>query len=295
VKPQPTNSIILTILFSILVLLIPAVQAQENAPPVIKTQEELELALRSTHDLDLRARILTETAWPAEETSAVLRTVARNQLLSYGQRAIAAISARFVDTPPQYLHDMVDVMMQARINMGEGFPRSYRAAIEKAVWYGDRKARQLAIPECAALQLRAATIPIIDAAYEDPELEQVAIVSLGKLGDDRARFWLTEQLEKGNSQTSQLAARSMMQIGADAAEMVRERATHENPMIRTAAVEALLERPNTLDLSALYAYYGTYPDDDPERRARVRDVAEQLESLMQQIQNSRSSSPDEDG
>ncbi len=294
-KPRLRNAALRTTLLLVLTGLVSPVWAQDAERPVIDSQESLDVALSLTHDLDLRARILTETAWPAEKTSAALRAVARNQLLSYGQRAIAAISERFDETPSEYQHEMVDLMMQSRINMGEGFPRSYRAAMEKAVWYGDHKARQLAIPECAALQLRAATMPIIDAVWEDPELAEVAIVSLGKLGDDRARFWLTEQMERDDRQLSQLAARSMMQIGSDAAEMVRERATHENVNIRTAAVEALLERPNTLDLSALYAYYGTYPDDDPERRARVRDVAEQLESLMQQIQNSRSSSPEEDG
>lgn len=262
--------------------------------PRITSEEALDRELRMTHDLDRRAFILAATAWPDEASTAVLRTTARNRLVTYGQRAIEAASLRFLIAPREYMGEMVSLMIQARERMTDGFPRSFVPAMEMAIWFGDRESRRLAIPECAMLGVQAATMTIIDATYEDPELEELAVFSLGQLGDDRARFWLTGQLDSKDSKRASLAAQAMMQIGGEAAEIVRERATDDNLTTRIAAVEAMLFRPNTLDLSALYGYYGTYPEDDPELRGRVRDIAERLEQLVQEIQNSRSSSPDED-
>ena len=66
------------------------------------------------------------------------------------------------------------------------------------------------------------------------------------------------------------AARAMAQIGEEALTLLRDGMSDPSPQVREASVGAVLAVAGVADLSALYDYYGAYPDDDANGDAHSR-------------------------
>jgi len=100
------------------------------------------------------------------------------------------------------------------------------------------------------------------------------------MGDDRARFFLDDQLRSGDPETRVQAAESLAAIGNNAIQTLREATISGEAAIRHAAIEALVPHTTLNDLTILYEYIYMHPEDDPRILALVRDRAQLLEDMM---------------
>ena len=134
-------------------------------------------------------------------------------------------------------------------------------------------------------------LSVIDSAYEHPQLTPVVIETIERIGDDRARFFLAEQMEKGSTRNRGLAARAMATIGGQCTQYLQAWALSEEPELRETALRALLPRTTIGDLTTLYEYVAMFPDDDPTLLAELRSRAQVLEEIFERQQRFDSASP----
>jgi HEAT repeat protein len=146
-------------------------------------------------------------------------------------------------------------------------------------------AKRLAMVELARYRFPLATLPMIDAAYEYPRLRPSVIRTLGQQGDDRARHFLGELMMSGDPDFLYQAAEALATIGGRAIDTLREATTSPDPTLRGAAIEALMPVSGVDDLTILYEYVASYPEDPPERLDLVLQRAAQLEAMLEARQD----------
>jgi HEAT repeat protein len=123
-------------------------------------------------------------------------------------------------------------------------------------------------------------LPVIDVAYENPQLLLVVIDTLARMKDDRARFFLADQMQTASPRVRRKSAYALSQVGGQALEYLRSWALAEDPGMRETALEFLLPTAQVGDLTTLYEYLALFPDDDPELLAKLRARAELLEQAI---------------
>ena len=230
-------------------------------------------------DIPAQAELLARLAWDNDD--AEVAAAARSMLVDYKAHGIPAMRAAIRWVEPELQGDVVAALIESRDRIEAGRPEEFLVALDEAIWFGTREARRLAIPQAARFGLRSTLLPMVDAALEDPELVPITVRALAIMRDERARFFLEEQLLHGEGKLRYDAALALARIGNQAVEPLRRGLQSDVEEVRLAAVQALLPIATLQDLSALYEYYGDHPDDDPQTRERVRETAARLEQLLQ--------------
>ncbi|NIM01507.1 MAG: hypothetical protein GTN89_11770 [Acidobacteria bacterium] len=276
--------------FAILALLLSAPFSSIGATndPI---EEEIRLAM-GTQDIYGQSRTLARLAWGADNDNHELAARARERLTFFGQHGMQAISEALEWADPGFSADIMLAAIEAESQMTFGTSSYTTAAIEHAIWFGSPEAKRIAMLHMAKRPVPILLLSVIDAAYVDPPLTPVVIESLQLIEDDRARFFLAEQVEQqADPEIREQAALAMAAIGGRCHQYLRAWSLAEEPELRNLALRALLPNTTIGDLMTLYEYVAMFPDDDPKLLAELRDRAQFLEEIFEKQQEMDSASP----
>jgi hypothetical protein len=277
-------------LLSLAMLAVPSAAGAQATP----AHEVIARAKAEAVTIPAQAEALIRLAWFEGDAEGEVAVLAKQELVGFGEYAIPQLRAALLTIDPALQHETITAMIEGRYEAGGPAPSGYVETLLDAMWDGTTLTRRIAIPELARYRTPLALLPMIDAALDDPELMPVTIDALGVMRVDTARFFLGRQLNEGDGEIPEAAAIALARIHGRALEPLRNALQAEREVTRTAAVRALLPVATLEDLSALYEYYGAFPDDDPQLRESVREVAARLELLLQQQQELDSASPSDD-
>jgi hypothetical protein len=251
-----------------------------------QTEDPLETVRRVSAEAETipkQAEALALLAWPTEgETSPAVAAAARDRLSRFGHHALPALRASITRVPPRWTADVTATFIEARWSNPSGEPPDYLPGLVDALWYGSSEARRLAMLEVSRFGFEAAVSPIIDAVHADAALTGVAIFSLGRMGDVRARAFLNQQLLSGAARVRAPAALALAQLGRPGADALLAALRSTDPGVQRAAIEAVLPLMEPTDVTLLYEYVETHPTADPELLQRIRDRASELERTLEQ-------------
>ena len=138
----------------------------------------------------------------------------------------------------------------------------------------------------------------IDAIHENPELTLHGIRALGRMRNERSRFFLGRALNHAAPRYKEAAASSLALLGETGFPVLRNAVRSETRDVREAAVRALLPYAAVEDLTALYDYLDSHgPTDDPQVLELIRTRATQLETVLeeQQLREAASAESEETG
>jgi HEAT repeat protein len=265
----------------ILLIAIAATVAPASDVERLRALEVVNRVKDEARNIPKQAEALVRLAWLDDRVDAHVRALAREQLVEFGKHSTEALHSVLPTVDPVWSADITLTLIESRRRLEGSGPHDFIAALEQAIWFGSVDARRLAIREIERFSYKPAMLPIVDAAIEHPELAAVAIRCLGKLGDDRARHYLGEQLSASDPALRILAAEALAATGGRAVETLREATLSNDAVVRHAAMLALLPRTSLNDLTILHEYVYLHPEDDPEILQKVRDRAILLESLME--------------
>lgn len=266
-----------------------SVSAEGDAPR--RPEDEVHAATYGLRTVEERTEALARLAWTSGAAEPDTAAVARLWLVDHGHKAIPTLRKALHWVKPEQQADVVKAVLAIFRRQTTGIPAGYLGALEEAIWFGTREARLLAIPEVAGFRYTPAMMTIIDAAVEDPELLPAAVPALGRLGDDRARFFLEKVMTSSDAEARRLAADALSRIGGRATLPLKAAMRSEDRDLRTAALRALLPRATVDDLSALHEYVYAHPDDDPDLVAAAREAALEMERVLAAQQAADSASP----
>ena len=265
----------------------PAVVGATQPPDPDRAVEE---AKAKAGGVPEQAEALARLAWLSDSPEPV-RARARRELAAFGADSIVAMGQAVPRANPERVGEIAETLLEAFRSVTSGIPAGYLPALEDAVWFGGREARTLAIPELARLRSQASVLPIIDAALEDPELEQVAAQALGQLGDARARFYLARLLDEGKPFLRDQAAVALARVGDEGRSLLRSAMKSERKEIRLSAVRAILPFATVDDLTALHEYAASHAADDPPTGKAVEQAAAILERALEASAAEASATP----
>jgi hypothetical protein len=255
---------------------------QSSADGPARAVEVVNAAQRSAVSIPDQARALARLAWPVEgepDHGPLVREIARTRLIEFGQNGVAAVHET-VRTRPAHSADALAAFVEIRAGYEVGLPPNYLVVFDDALWFGTREARRLAMQEIGAYGRVMNFLAIVDAAEEDPALTAVAIHTLGRLGNPRARFWLARQLSHQDADLRINAAMALASIGGEALDPLESGTRSGDPAFREMCLRALVPVAGPEQLTTLYEYLGTYEDSDPELADLVRERALALERAM---------------
>ena len=252
--------------------------------------EEIRLAVGS-QDIKGQARTLARLAWSDESDNHELAARAREKLTLYGKHGMQSIAESFQWADPALSVDIMLAIIEAEQQMTSGTSTYTTVAIDHAIWFGSPEAKRLAMQYMSKRPIAILLLSVMDAAYEYPQLTPVVIETLETIRDDRARFFLAERMEQGDTQTRMLAANAMARIGGQCLQYLRAWALAEQPELREVALRALLPNTTIGDLTTLYEYVQMFPDDDPNLLSALQARAQVLEALFEAQQEIDSASP----
>jgi hypothetical protein len=242
-----------------------------------------------------QARALTLLAWPdGPVADPVVASLARSQIVGFGDHGLSAIVERMKSAPRRYQADIVSALIETRLVVSAGLPPEYLPGLYDAVWFGSMDAKRLAMVEIVRYRFSLATLTMMDAAHEYPLLRPTVIRTLASQGDDRARHFLGEILAEGDPALYPMVAQSLATIGGRAIETLRNATLSPDSALRAAAIDALLPVSGVDDLTILYEYVALFPEDPPGRLDLVLQRAAQLEAIMEARQDLDAASPYDD-
>jgi HEAT repeat protein len=238
-----------------------------------------------------QAEALARLAWPVERASdPLVQAAARLELVGFGSYALPALRKTLKEVDPLYSADVTAALIEARRNEPSGSPPDYLPGLEEAIWFGSIEARRLAMLEISRYPFPPAVLTTIDAVHLNPELTLAGIRALGRLRDERGRFFLRRVLVHGEPRYQNLAAQALGLIGETGIPLLRELATSEQRGAREAAMAALLPYATPDDLTLLHEYVALHGEDDPALVESARSKALELETLLEERQLSDSAS-----
>ncbi|MDX1389661.1 MAG: hypothetical protein R3344_10755 [Acidobacteriota bacterium] len=259
--------------------------------PSGEARQKVYEAIARAPSISEQANTLALLAWIEDDVDPAVASEARTALVGFGGQGMHAIRAAFLKVDPDQQADVVRALLDARDTVEAGIPANLFPALEEAVWFGTTEARGIAIAELGRYRQSGAVVTIIDAGYEDDELVPVAIDALGAIGDDRARFFLETQIFGTEPGIPEKASIALARIGGRALEPLKKAMRSDDRRLRELAVRALLPVATVDDLSALYEYTYSNPEDDPELVEAVRRSTVVLERLLAAQQSEDSASP----
>ncbi len=266
------------------------------ADPVDPDRVITETLAQAGEEISKQCQALVRLAWPdAPGVAPEISARARAELVAFGERAITTLRISVRKVKPQYQADLVRTYIEAFRQMSSRMPPDYLAGLEEAVWFGSEEAKRIAVPELARFRYRPALLTIIDAAHEVPALNQVCIEALGRIGDERARFFLEKALNDGTPGAAEAAAVSLAQIGGRALLPLKAALRADSRLVRLSAARALLPVARVEDLSSLFEYLEEHSRDDPGTSEAIRQAAIMLDKQRQAQEASAaaSSAPEE--
>lgn len=237
-------------------------------------------ALAAAPDIPGQATALANLAWPEGDVDPAVRAYARKMLVEYrahGMDAIRDVIAHRAD----HSADAVAALIEARAITRPPIPAVYAVALDDALWFGEQEAVRLALLELGRFRGSRRVLSMMDAAEEYPDLVPVTIDTLGRVGDDHARFWLAKHLNEGDEIVSTRAAFALGSIGSRAFYPLVDAVRGDDRRIRETAARALAVSSTPDELRVLYEYLTDHPDDDPETLEAVRQRAELLEAELE--------------
>jgi hypothetical protein len=267
----------------------PAPAAAASDPAA--AQKVVEDAKAKAVTIPAQVDALIALAFPATPTDRAVQEAARAELSVFGEHAISSLDFAVPNVTLQNRAPLVKTMMEAFGRLSFGLPADYLPGLESAIWFGDRAARELAIPELARFRQRGATLTLVDAAVEDPELASLVIRSIGHIGDARGRFWLETQLRGTDRQLRADAAVALATLGGPAIVPLKDAMKSDDRALRETACRALLPVAGLDDITALHEYAAAWPDDAPALLEAVRTAAAMLEEALAARQASDSATP----
>jgi len=253
------------------------------------TDEQLRAAL-DTRDVVAQGRALTHLAWDQNDNHE-LSFRAREALVAFGGQGLQPIAEALDWAPPELSADIMLALVEAEKRMTFGTSPYTTVAMDQALWDGSPDAKRVAMRHLSRRPVGLMLLSVIDAAYEYPQLSSVVIETLVAMADDRARFFLAEQVEQGDPRIRRQGVEAMATIGGQCLQYLRAWALSDQPELRANALQALLPTTTVGDLSTLYEYFAMFPDDDPDLLAALRSRAEILEELFETQQAIDSASP----
>ncbi len=253
-------------------------------------EEEIRLAM-GTQNIYGQSRTLARLAWGEDNRNHELAARARERLILFGQHGMQAISEAFEWAPNTLSSDIMLAIIEAERQMTSGTSSFTTAAVDYAIWFGSPEAKRLAMLHMSARPIPILLLSVIDAAHVNPQLTPIVIETLELIEDDRARFFLAEQVENGDPENRERAALAMAAIGGRCHQYLRAWSLAEKPELRRIALRALLPNTTIGDLMTLYEYVAMFPDDDPQLLADLRDRAQFLEEIFEKQQELDSASP----
>ncbi len=258
----------------------------------IRPDRAVEEAKARAGAVPAQAEALMRLAWLDGAPEAV-RQRARRELAVFGARGMDALWNAAVTAPPEYKSEVVETLLEGFRSITGQVPQAYLPALEESVWFGTREARLLAIPELGRMKSRSSLLPIIDAAIEDAEVAPAAVEALGRIGDPRARFFLSRALASGDPSVRDRAAVSLAQLGEPGRASLKAAMRSGDTEVRLAAVRALLPLATEEDVTALHEYAALHADDDPAIAEAVRAAAALIERAIEtrQAEESAASGP----
>jgi len=272
------------LLGTVLLLLAPIAMARDAI------DEEILLAIGS-QDIPGQTRTLARLAWSESTDNHELAARARNKLTEFGENGMQAIAEALRWAGPERSVDVMLALIEAERLMSYGTSTHMVAGLDYAIWFGSPEAKRLAMVHMAMRPVPIMLLSVIDSAYQYPQLTPVVIETVERIGDDRARFFLAEQLEQGNADNRRHAARAMATIGGECTQYLQASALSEQPELREIALRALLPKTTIGDLMTLYEYVEMFPDDDPTLLVELRERAQVLEEMFERQQRFDSASP----
>ena len=252
--------------------------------------EEIRLAVGS-QSIRGQGQTLARLAWGVENENHELAARAREKLTLYGQHGMQSIAEAFQWADKTQSGDIMLAIIEAERQMTSGTSSYTTEGIDQAIWFGSPEAKRLGIIYMAERPVPIFLLSVMDAAYEYPQLTHVVIEALARIHDERSRFFLADQMERGDSETRRRAAEAMAFIGGQCFQYLRAWTLSEQPELRAIALRAMLPRTTIGDLMTLYEYVQLYPDDDPDLLAALRARAQALEEVFEAQQEIDSASP----
>ncbi|HKQ62641.1 MAG TPA: hypothetical protein VJS92_15230 [Candidatus Polarisedimenticolaceae bacterium] len=266
-----------------------AVAAEGTAPaPLRRAQEAVDRAKAAAVDIPAQAIALTHLAWDPATADPLASALARDELAHFGNDGLAAMRAAVGWVPDVYKADLVATIIECRYVIRAGVPADYFPALEDVIWFGSADARRVAMLELEGQPFPPTLLPVIDIAFENPELTDVVLRTLGGYGDDRARYYLGDVLRHGTRREREIAAQSLSRIGGRALGLLRELALSSELDVRRVAMGSLLPLSGVEDLGVLHDYARLYPEDDPVLVGQIRQRALALEAILEQTAGSES-------
>ncbi len=263
--------------FGIAVALVAALVGPARAEP----EDALDTLRRVTAEsltIPAQAEALARLAWPDEgRTEPLLAAAARDWLVRFGHKGLAAMRQSLPRVAPLYTADITAAFIDARWSVPAGEPEDYLPGLVDALWFGSVEAQRLAMIEVSRFTFPAAVTGIIDAVHAHPELTRVAIQSLGRMQDIRGRLFLNDVLTGPNPRYRAQAAEALVALGSPGLDLLRDALRSAEPTVRRAALAALLPNARPEDLTALYEYMVAHESEDPEQAEGIRPRASELE------------------
>jgi hypothetical protein len=247
-------------------------------------------ALAAAESIPNQALALIDLAWPDEPGDPSVAARAKEMIIDFGEAGIPHLRAAIPTARPEHQGEIVRAFIAAKRQMTSRIPADYYPGLEEAVWFGSEDARISALPELAAGRYSLAVLTIEDAAYETPRLLPLCIETLGKIGDDRARFFLEKHLQEGKGEVQDLAAQALASIGARAMLPLKAALRSDRRSVREAAARAFVPVAEPDDASALSEYAASHPRDDPETLRRVHEATVMLEKIREAKEAAEASS-----
>jgi hypothetical protein len=260
--------------------------AEELTPRDVLNQAKMEAG-----SIPKQAEALARLAWPAEgDSDPLVRAAARLELVGFGSYGLPALRKAVKEVDPLYTADVTAALIEARRSEPSGSPPDYLPGLEEAIWFGSIEARRLAMIEISRYPFPPAVLTIIDAVHLNPELTLAGIRALGRLRNERGRFFLKRVLMYGEPRYQNLAAQALGLIGETGLPLLREQVVSEERGAREAAMAALLPYATPEDLTLLHEYVSWHGADDPALVESVRSKALELEGALEEEQLTESAS-----
>jgi hypothetical protein len=221
---------------------------------------------------------LVNLAWSHEEDSDPrVQAEARRNLVHYGHHVLPVLRRAIPDLPPRYQADAVAAFIEARLSNPSGMPQDYLPGLEETIWYGSTEAQRIALNEIKRYNYPPAVLSSIDACAANPIMTRYVAVSLGYMGDPRARFFLADLYKDGSDFYRSAGAQALQIFGEGGIDKLRAGIRADNAPTRERAMRAFLRVSAPGDLGALRDYLEQHAEDDPAVREAVQKRIEILE------------------
>jgi hypothetical protein len=269
----------------------PARAASSAPAPAEDARRVLTAATARAADIPAQAAVLVRLAWPPDGSrQPAVQSLARAELVGYGEYALGALRHALRSTDPLWHADMVATFIEASRTVTAGRPADLQPGLDGAIWFGSSAARRLAIREIGRHRYPPAVLPIIDAILDDPGLTLVGVRALGAIGDPRARFQLGRMLSQATPPIQREAAAALARLGEPGLIVLRQAVRSSDAAERVAALEALLPAARPEDADLLHGYVADHAGEDAERIGRVRARALELEAQLERQRDAEAAS-----